>query len=304
MPWRDVLHDGPVPAGLPLEALSEVRARHLAAVGMAGSDTGAREQVQRDFARRDAALRRALAAGEVALWFEHDLYDQLQLLQLLDACAAAGVRPRLAQLDSDYLGRLGPDAVRALAGRIRDAGDAELALAVRAWAAFRAPEPVAFAALLDEDTAPMPHLAPAVRRMLEEYPDVRSGLGRTERAALEALMVEPRTIAELFREVARQEERTWLGDASFAGYVARLGEGAAPLVRAVDGRPLGVPYVDALPRFLSRRVALTPLGERVIAGDAERVAEHGIDRWIGGVHLKGRAAGWRWDRSEGRMVRG
>jgi hypothetical protein len=301
VPWRDVLHDGPVPAGLPLEALSEVRARHIAAVGMAGSDVGAREQVQRDFARRDAALRRALAAGGASLWFEHDLYDQLQLLQLLDAFATAGVRPRLAQLDADYLGRLEPDAVRALAGRIREVGDAELALAKRAWAAFRAPEPTAFAALLDEDTSAMPHLAPAVRRMLEEYPDARSGLARTERTALEALTVEPRTIGDLFAEVARREERTWLGDASFAGYLAALAAGDAPLLRAVDDGALGVPYVDALPRFMSRRVALTPLGERVIAGDADRIAEHGIDRWIGGVHLEGRAVAWRWDRAEGRL---
>ena len=30
LPWRDVLHDGPVPGGLDLEALSRVRARFLA----------------------------------------------------------------------------------------------------------------------------------------------------------------------------------------------------------------------------------------------------------------------------------
>ena len=29
--WRDVLHDGPVPAGLDADALAQVRARHLTA---------------------------------------------------------------------------------------------------------------------------------------------------------------------------------------------------------------------------------------------------------------------------------
>ena len=33
--------------------------------------------------KRDAVLRRAREFGEVVLWFEHDLYDQLQILQIL-----------------------------------------------------------------------------------------------------------------------------------------------------------------------------------------------------------------------------
>jgi hypothetical protein len=33
LPWRDVLHDGPVPAGLSLEKLSEVRAQFISDQG-------------------------------------------------------------------------------------------------------------------------------------------------------------------------------------------------------------------------------------------------------------------------------
>src|SRR6185503_6202187 len=76
--WRDSLHDGPVPWTDTLEELSEVRARALAAFGW-----GAYVEVRAAFARRDAALRRCGEHREVVLWFEHDLYDQLQLLQIL-----------------------------------------------------------------------------------------------------------------------------------------------------------------------------------------------------------------------------
>jgi hypothetical protein len=31
----------------------------------------------------------------------------------------------------------------------------------------------------------------------------------------------------------------------------------------------------------------------VLAGDADLVALHGIDRWVGGVHLQGREVPWR-----------
>ena len=91
LPWRDVLHDGPVPLGLDLEALSRVRADFIADRGWA-----VRETVHRGFAERDDALRRWNQYGKVTLWFEHDLYDQLQILQLLDFFAREdGARQRL-----------------------------------------------------------------------------------------------------------------------------------------------------------------------------------------------------------------
>src|SRR5689334_9869418 len=75
LPWRDVLHEGPVPAELTLTELSEVRARFIA-------DCGWRTfaEAQAEFRTRDAALAQYRAHEEVVLWFEHDLYDQLQLL--------------------------------------------------------------------------------------------------------------------------------------------------------------------------------------------------------------------------------
>ena len=43
------------------------------------------------------------------------------------------------------------------------------------------------------------------------------------------------------------------------------------------------------------RLRLTDTGARVLAGDADHVTLNGIDRWIGGVHLRGRHVRWRWD---------
>jgi hypothetical protein len=41
----------------------------------------------------------------------------------------------------------------------------------------------------------------------------------------------------------------------------------------------------------------------VLAGEADFVTVHGIDRWIGGVHLHGRDVPWRWDEGTQRLVR-
>ena len=60
-----------------------------------------------------------------------------------------------------------------------------------------------------------------------------------------------------------------------------------------------VPLLEAQPtrRPTDRTTALrlTDTGARVLAGDADHVRLNGIDRWIGGVHLRGSSPKWRWD---------
>jgi hypothetical protein len=40
---------------------------------------------------------------------------------------------------------------------------------------------------------------------------------------------------------------------------------------------------------------LTDEGKAVLTGAQDFVATNGIDTWLGGIHLKGREAAWRWD---------
>jgi len=47
------------------------------------------DQVLRDFRLRDEHLASASRYREIILWFEHDLLDQLQILQILDRLAGA-----------------------------------------------------------------------------------------------------------------------------------------------------------------------------------------------------------------------
>ena len=78
LPWRDVLHEGPVPAGLSFAAMSELRCDYIVSQCPAME-----ERVRKDFRERSHRLAQSKEDQEIILWFEHDLYDQLQLLQLL-----------------------------------------------------------------------------------------------------------------------------------------------------------------------------------------------------------------------------
>ncbi len=70
LPWRDVLHDGPVPDHVSLEALSRVRAEFISSRGW-----GDLEDIDKEFIERDNLLKYFEKYEKVILWFEHDLYD-------------------------------------------------------------------------------------------------------------------------------------------------------------------------------------------------------------------------------------
>src|SRR3954468_12454880 len=149
LPWRDVLHEGPTPAGLTLEQMSDVRARFLA-------DWSGRKykELRREMGERDTAL---LTAPQITLWFEHDLYDQLQLIQILSALA---VRKAEVQLicTNQYLGPMQAAQMAELWQDRQPVSAAQFALGTEAWAAFCAPDRAGLDALLTEDLSALPFL--------------------------------------------------------------------------------------------------------------------------------------------------
>jgi len=282
--WRDVLHEGPVPGGASPTELREIRAGFLARCGW--TERGA---ALADFAARDARLAAAFAAGEeVALWFEEDLFDQLQLIQVLDRAASGSARSRLTAVPADgYFGLMKSGDLVACWARARALGEAELEVGQSAWAAFRAEDPRALETLLAMGTAPLPALARALARFLEQFPGVTDGLSRSERQALAALSGGPLPFEELFDRSQRGEPLRFLGDAVFRLYLDGLAAPPAPLVAAT---PDGEVW------------RLTDAGRRVLAGEADRLAIGRLDRWLGGVRLLSPDRIWRWDAAAGRLV--
>jgi hypothetical protein len=306
LPWRDVLHEGPVPAGLAPAELNRERARFLADHAPAAPD-----EVLRDLEARDRALADAAAGGgEIVLWFEHDLYDQLQLLQVLD---------RLAEPDADRsrvslvcigefpgvepfhgLGQLTAEQLAGLHPRREPVTDAQRELARAAWAAFRAPDPREIERVLAGGTAALPFLRAALLRHLEQFPAVGDGLARTERQVLEAVAAGAAEPWEIFAADQAREEAVFMGDTTLWSYVRGLAEGPEPLLREAGGGPFRLPGGDGA-GFREQRLELTERGRAVLRGEADRLAGAELDRWLGGVHLHG-AARWRWDRAARRLA--
>lgn len=265
--WQDVLHEGPVPAGLTLEGMSDVRARFLA-----HWDGESFPAVSASFDERDGALR---SARHVVLWFEHDLYDQLQLLQILATLSnEPGTAAEMICIDAFPgivpfygLGQLTPMQLASLWPKRQPVTAEQHSLGARAWKAFTSPDPGAVLQLLATDLGALPFLGNALRRLLDEYPAPPTGLGRTERQLLQAIARGVRSFAELFAANAAAEEASFMGDTTVESRLEALIRARTPLVTPQ-------PYT------------LTAAGQRVLAGEVDARQLNGIDRWIGGVHFK------------------
>jgi hypothetical protein len=260
LPWRDVLHEGPVRAGLALEELSRERAAFIAEAGW-----GAAEKVREDFQRRDATFRRAGEHDEIVLWFEHDLYDQLQLLQVLDGLHDLRGPPVSLVCEAEYLGTMAPERAAELFSLRNPVTRRHLQEARAAWNAFRSPDPEGLQQL---KCVALPFLAAALRRHLEEFPWTTDGLSALERRVLQALQGGPLPFARLFRAV--EEDPAFLGDAVLDWHLRRLEK----------------------ERLLERRG-----GDWALSGKSRT---RRVPRWLGGYEV--RDATLRWDPASARLV--
>lgn len=286
--WGDTLHEGPVPATLDLDELRPVRASFLA--GLSGQPE---HEILGALESRDRTLARFAEFEEVVLWFEHDLYDQLQLIQILDWFAGQQLgRTKLTLICEDrYLGPLRPDELLSMYPGRRPVTSAQLQLAAEAWRALCAAEPNSLARLVREDTSALPYLQGALLRHLEQFPSTRNGLSRTERQILEIAGAELLLVGSIFSASQEREERIFMGDLAFIAHLNRLVNARVPLLRVVKPESA----------LWKSEVENTPEGRAVLRGEADHLRLNGIDRWLGGVHLQGEHV-WRWDGENGNLA--
>lgn len=292
LPWRDVLHEGKVPSGLSLSALSEVRAEFIA-----GRGWGELEKVKADFIVRDNCLKNWQEYSKIILWFEHDLYDQLQLIQILDWFAGQPLKPKQLTLicTEKYLGVQKESEIAELFVFEEAVNEQQLNLAQTAWQAFRAETPQLWAGLLQQDTSVLPFLQGAIVRLLEEYPSCSNGLSRTQQQVLNILSIKECKLDKLFELYAETEQRVFLGDLSFCHILEQMLKSSPPaiMVSSWDGK---LQQLDS-----TRTINITEFGRKILRREGNWLASHQLDLWLGGVHLAENNH-WCWDGSTERLI--
>lgn len=295
--YGDLMYEGPTPAGLSGDAWRDTRARFMAESGYATL-----AEAQQHLKASDDALETFPRHDEVVIWLDHRLSDQLILIKVLDwfsrqnpaavklSLICVGRYPGLHRFVG--LGELTADQLTSLADTRLQVTGTQLRLAQAAWNAFTSPDPTAIESFVGTDTSALPFIAAAFQRHLEHFPSTDGGLSRTEHQALSVLREHGSLPGRsLFAAVQRLEDQIFMGDASFYRIMAELSAGRHPLLRVTDTSRAGL-----------GKVTITEAGRKVLDGRADCIELNDIDRWLGGVHLKGGHAAWRWDRTCARLA--
>ena len=109
----------------------------------------------------------------------------------------------------------------------------------------------------------------------------------TEKQILKIIESGTKKPTEIFLKYQDYEEARYLGDWSFFHYIKNLIVQKHPLIKTSTKQPFEFPPISENDkRFLSQNLQLTETGKKVLSGILNHVELNGINKWLGGVHLK------------------
>lgn len=241
--WHDVLYDGPRVPGWPDDDIIEARTAFLVEATGGGL---ARDLVLDTLRAQYRRLAAAAGSQRIVLWFDACLFDQAMLVHILACLALRGAREvELLCVDAfpgiepfDGLGQLDPAQLASLYDARRPVSADQLRYAALADAAFALRDPARLGELARSSPAPLPHVPAAAARCLLELPDPRTGRGRLEQLALEAVLDGCATPAAVYAHVSRRDghPQFW-GDTTLWARINALAARTPPLVRIEGPAP-------------------------------------------------------------------
>ncbi|WP_197281952.1 hypothetical protein [Dethiosulfatarculus sandiegensis] len=203
-----------------------------------------------------AKLKAASEYNTVLLWFDACLFDQSMLCHILTCLRfLKNEKAELFCIDAfpgidpyHGLGQLSPAQLASVHDK-RQPLKLErnhFLFAERVDRAFALQDFSEFKKLAELTDAPLPWVPAAVTRWMEEYPDKKTGLGRLEELALEAIRSGCETAAEIFSFVSERETppQFW-GDTTLWEKINTLAEKEPPLVR-IEGPKIRLPQWEGI----------------------------------------------------------
>ena len=296
--WKEALIWGPTPAKVDLSEWCHLRADFLA-----GSNELEAERCFDDLMQQEAALGRLANHDEVVLWFEFDLFCQLNLIYVLGRLRGqnlAGTKLSLICIgefpgidDFRGLGQLTAVQLVSLFPTRQPVTAEQIGLARRAWNACCSSNPQEIELLLQQDTTPLPFLRSALHLHLRRFPSVRNGLGHLEQMALECIARGVSRFPELFREWSAAEPGYGLGDTQLWDVLIRLVESRRPVLRLDGNKSLS--FSKNYPDIGNLTFTLTETGRAILEGERDLWETDPQELWLGGVRLAPPNPRWCWD---------
>lgn len=285
--WREMLCEGPVNEMSVPEAFWEERKKYLSRFGGKKAEDFYTNHVLSEIKR----LRAAEDYDEIILWFEFDLFCQVNLLFLLSwfhLQSESNSHEIYLVCPKDHpeienfmgMGQLSPTQLEGLFETRIKLGDDDLATGHQVWKAYQAKDPRILESLLSTDFGPLDCLKNAILLHLERFPSIATGLSRIERKLLGFLEHQPQTFGEIFNKFCKEESGYGFGDLQIKKSLENL-----------------------MPEFVTfnNEYVLTDQGESCLKGETDFLKIKIIEGWIGG-YRKNSGSVFRFDNKQNRLV--
>ncbi|MBO9152182.1 DUF1835 domain-containing protein [Chitinophaga sp. GCM10012297] len=286
--WREMLCEGRTPATRNMSRFFEERAAFLQQAY--GIDSAAYlSEAQRD----KQTLQKAASYDEIVLWFEFDLFCQVNLVFVLYYLSQLSVKlPPVSIVQLDHhpevpnfrgLGMLQSRHLPPLFGTRTYIQQEDWDLARETWEAYSTDDPLAIEALSHRPGHRLPYLGKALQAHLRRLPNASNGLNAVEHFFLDRLALGKLRERDLYYQFWDELKIYGFGDFQLDVYTNRLQQ--AGVVKRED-----------------EMLSITELGEEVLKQEQNYLSfASSKNVWIGGIPLD--QTPWRWDEEEGKVVR-
>ena len=212
-----------------------------------------RDHILKTLLNQYKRLAETASHERIVLWFDACLFDQSMLAHILTCLSHKGIREvELLCVDAfpgikpfHGLGQLHPEQLASLYTSRRPVTNEQFRFAAVVDRAFATQDAALLAELSEMADPPLPWVPAAVRRWLQEQPDLTTGLGRLESLALAAIRAGCETPARIFASVAAADTppQFW-GDTTLWAKINGLANRAPPLVQ-IEGPMDRLPQWDS-----------------------------------------------------------
>jgi hypothetical protein len=244
------------------------------------------------FVERNRQIVRLNEEDEVMIWSGTNRQEVLMLCAVLHFLGTVlQSTPRLSLIHWADGGTVGSSnssrLARLFSGRSTITPDL-IAQTTSLWHAYTGPDPSELNALYIQGRDGDACLEKALHWILQDYPLVGSGLSLTEFSLLQNCG-DGASISRIAAMTLGQSEDVISVELVLA-IIGRFCFVSPALFEVVTPKPL--PDVVDFMRLFVRRTALA---DELLRGEADYVGIFGLNRWMGGVHLVGHQAHWRYD---------
>lgn len=281
--WRDVLSDGPTVPGVGSETYWDVRAAYMTRAFNI-SEQEFKEKAKEEFSKIETFAH----YKEVVLWFEYDLFCQINMLAILhwfDQQERGDTKISLICVGREEgyeklmgLGELPPEHYPELFKRRRIMGTADFSFATDVYEAWCSADPTDLETFILLPSNEFPYLSDALQSHIRRFPSAQTGLTEIEQKIVELIQTGTREERRIIGSLLRWQEHYGFGDLQFFQALERLN----PILEKDTQINLRAGIAD----LLSTEQALDAIDRNYILGGA-KVADFQWDEKINELVSRG-----------------